>query len=334
VPGGGYKGFNYVLNANGRVAHYGRARRVYLTDLLRRRGVDFINRAAVAGAPFLAEIATIAPHRPSVPAPRDRHDFPGLQVPRDAAFDVTPQNPPSWLAGRPPLTQPQIDGLSREFRKRAQSVEAVDELVGQVRKLLRARGLDKNTYVFVSSDNGYHMGQRRLLAGKMTAYDTDVRVPLIVVGPGVPRGESTDALAENVDLAPTFERLGGVRPPRVVDGHSLVPLLHGRAPLRWRDAVLIEHHHPPTPNGDPDRQTSSSGNPPSYEALRTSDQLYVEYDNGEREWYELLSDPNELDNRYYELGANQRTALHERLLALENCAGAGCMRAAVSPGSP
>jgi arylsulfatase A-like enzyme len=331
VPGGGYKGFNYVLNANGRVAHFGRARRVYLTDLLRRRGVDFINHAAVAGAPFLVEIATIAPHRPSVPAPRDRNDFPGLQVPRDAAFDVPPANPPSWLGTRPALTQEQIDGLSREFRKRAQSVQAVDELVGQVRRMLRLRGLDKNTYVVFSSDNGYHMGQRRLLAGKMTAYDTDVRVPLVVVGPGVPHGRSTDALAENVDLAPTFERLAHVRPPRGVDGHSLVPLLQGRVPARWRDAVLIEHHHPPTPNGDPDRQTTSSGNPPSYEALRTADELYVEYVDGEREWYELLSDPDELNNRYDELDANERAALHEQLLALEDCRGGGCMRAAVSP---
>jgi len=334
VPGGGYKGFNYVLNANGRVAHFGRARRAYLTDLLRRRGVDFINRAATARAPFLVEIATIAPHRPAVPAPRNRYDFPGLQVPRDSAFDVSPANPPSWLRDRAPLTQEQIDGLNREFRRRAQSVEAVDELVGQVRQLLRRTGLDRNTYVVFSSDNGYHMGQRRLLAGKMTAYDSDVRVPLVVVGPGVPRGEATDALAENVDLAPTFMRLAHVRPPRSVDGQSLVPLLRGAEPARWRDAVLIEHHHPETPNGDPDRQAKSSGNPPSYEALRTPAELYIEYVTGEREWYELLSDPNQLDNRYEQLGAAQRAALHQRLVALENCRGAGCMRAAVSSGSP
>jgi N-acetylglucosamine-6-sulfatase len=328
VPGGGYKGFNYVLNANGRVARFGRARRAYLTDVLRRRGIDFISRAARADGPFLLEIATIAPHRPSVPAPRDRYDFPGLQVPRDAAFDVTPADPPSWLRGRLPLSQDQLDALSREFRRRAQSVQAIDELVCQVRQLLRERGLDKNTYVVFSSDNGYHMGQRRLLAGKMTAYDTDVRVPLVVVGPGVRHGSATDALAENVDLAPTFMRFAHVRPPRSVDGQSLMPLLHGQAPDGWRDAVLIEHHHPESPNGDPDRQTMSSGNPPSYEALRTADELYVEYVTGEREWYELLSDPDQLDNRYDELDASQRTALHERLVALENCHGAGCIRAA------
>ena len=328
ASGSGYKGFNYVLSANGRVAHFGRSRRAYLTDVLRRRGKAFVSRVARSGSPFLLEVATFAPHRPSTPAPRDRHDFPGLQVPRDATFDAVPTAAPAWLRNRPSLSPADIDALNREYRRRAQSVQAVDELVGQIRRLLRQRGLDRKTYFIFSSDNGYHMGQRRLLAGKMTAYDSDVRVPLIVAGPGVPRGSRTDALAENVDLAPTFMRLAGVKTPAAVDGHGLVSLFHGRVPRVWRDAVLIEHHHPETPNGDPDRQTASSGNPPSYEALRTKDELYVEYVDGEREWYDLTSDPEQLHNRYSELVPDARAGLHDRLVALEACHGAGCRRAA------
>jgi N-acetylglucosamine-6-sulfatase len=330
ATGGGYRGFNYSLNANGRVAHFGRARRAYLTDVLRRRGKDFIGQTARAGSPFLLEIATFAPHRPATPAPRDRHDFPGLQAPRDAAYDVEAKNAPTWLRGRPPLTPDQMAGMDAGFRKRAQSVQAVDELVGQIRRLLRQRGIARNTYVVFSSDNGYHMGQRRLLAGKMTAYDSDVRVPLIVVGPGVAPGSTTSALAENVDLAPTFMRLAGMRPPAQVDGHGLVPLLHGHVPTPWRDAVLIEHHRPETPNGDPDRQAKSSGNPPSYEALRTATELYVEYVDGEREWYDLTTDPNQLHNRYAELTQDARDGLHDRLVWLEACRGAGCRRAATT----
>src|SRR3954451_3729832 len=109
ATGAGYRGFNYSLSANGRVGHFGRARRAYLTDVLRRRGKAFISSASVSSSPFLLEIATIAPHRPSVPAPRDSHDFRGLQVPRDPAFDVRPLQPPAWLRGRPPLAQDQID---------------------------------------------------------------------------------------------------------------------------------------------------------------------------------------------------------------------------------
>jgi N-acetylglucosamine-6-sulfatase len=325
--GGGYKGFDYVLSANGHIARFGRNPRAYFTDVLRRHGKAFVSRVGRQGHPFLLEIATTAPHRPATPAPRDRHDFPGLQLPRDAAFDAVPRNAPAWLRGRNPLTQQQIDGMTEGYRKRAQSVQAVDELVGQIRRLLRERGLDRNTYVIFSSDNGYHMGQRRLLAGKMTSYDSDVRVPLIVVGPGVPAGSTTGALAENVDLAPTFMRLAGMSPPWWVDGHGLVSLLRGHVPPGWRDAVLIEHHHPETPNGDPDRQTGASGNPPSYEALRTKDELYVEYVDGEREWYDMRADPNQLDNRYDELPADYKEGLHDRLVALEACRGAGCRRA-------
>jgi N-acetylglucosamine-6-sulfatase len=325
--GTGYRGFNYTLSANGRVARFGRSSRSYLTDVLRRRGKSFVSRVGQSGHPFMLEVATFAPHRPATPAPRDRHDFPFIEVPRDAPFDAVPENAPRWLRGRPPLSEEEIAAMNREYRKRAQSVQAVDDLVGQVRRTLRERGLDRNTYVVFSSDNGYHMGERRLLAGKMTAYDSDVRVPLIVAGPGVPPGAVTDALAENVDLAPTFMRLAGVLPPNSVDGHGIMSLLHGEVPAVWRDAVLIEHHHPETPNGDPDRQTQSSGNPPSYEALRTRDELYVEYVDGEREWYDLRSDPEQLHNRYDDLSAADRRRLHDRLFTLELCRGAGCRRA-------
>jgi arylsulfatase A-like enzyme len=327
VTGAGYAGFNYALSTNGRIAHYGRASRAYLTDVLKRRGKSFVSRVGRAGHPFLLEIATFAPHRPSTPAPRDKYDFPGLEVPRDAAFDAVPKDAPAWLRGRPPLSAEEIAAMNSEYRRRAQSVQAVDEMVGQIRRLLEQRGLDRNTYVVFSSDNGYHMGERRLLAGKMTAYDSDVRVPLIVVGPGVPPGSTMSALAENVDLAPTFMRLADVTPPPWVDGHGLLSLLQGQVPPHWRDAVLIEHHHPETPNGDPDRQTLSSGNPPSYEALRTATDLYVEYVDGGREWYDLTVDPQQLHNRYNELPPDAKAGLHDRLVELEACRGAGCRRA-------
>jgi N-acetylglucosamine-6-sulfatase len=330
VSPGGYRGFGYLLRANGRIAHFGRAPRAYITDVLRRRGMEFISRTARAGRPFMVEIATLAPHRPSTPAPRDAHDFPGLVTPRTATFDAEPRHAPAWLRGRPPLAPDQIAALDNEFRRRAQSVQAVDELVGQVRRLLRQRGLARNTYVVFSSDNGYHLGDRRLLAGKMTAFDSDIRVPLIVVGPGIKPGSVSSDLAENVDLAPTFEQLAGRTPPPRVDGRSLARILHGRTPDVWRDAVLIEHHHPPTPTGDPDHQSAPSGNPPSYEALRTSQYLYVEYVTGEREFYDLQSDPSEIDNRYDELDGDARAILHGRLIGLENCRGPSC-RALDSP---
>ena len=92
---------------------------------------------------------------------------------------------------------------------RAQAVEAVDQLLAKVEAELAARGLARNTYIVFSSDNGYHMGQHRLLPGKETAFDTDIRVPLIIAGPGVPQGRIVSKVVQNIDLYPTFVQLSG-----------------------------------------------------------------------------------------------------------------------------
>jgi N-acetylglucosamine-6-sulfatase len=328
VPGSAYRGFGYVLSSNGRTAHFGKRRRDYVTDVLRRRAKAFVGRVAAGRAPFMLEVATYAPHHPYTPAPRDRYDFPELQAPRTASFDRVTTDAPEWLRDRLPLTPEQISALDRDFRKRAQSVQAVDDLIGQIRQELRSTGLDRNTYLVFSSDNGFHMGEHGLTAGKMTAFDTDIRVPLVVVGPGVSPGSVTDDLASNIDLAPTFMRLGRVQPPASVDGESLIGLLQGDDPRSWRKAVLVEHHRPETPNGDPDRQAAPSGTPPSYAALRTRFGTYVEYETGEREYYDLRTDPDELHNIYDSLSAYERASLHERLTDLRDCRGAGCRAAA------
>jgi arylsulfatase A-like enzyme len=168
------------------------------------------------------------------------------------------------------------------------------------------------------------MGEHRLLPGKMTAFDTDIRVPLVVAGPGVPAGATTTKLAENVDLRPTFDGIAGAPVPRIVDGHSLVPLLDGSAPRGWRTGALVEHHGPDHASGDPDLPRPGSGNPASYEALRTRDAVYVEYRNGQHEYYDLARDPNELHNTYARLPHAQRTRLHDQLEKLHRCRGPTC----------
>lgn len=324
VAGNAYSEYNYNLNENGQLVSYGSEPGDYLTDVLADKGTSFIRRSANAGDPFLLEIATFAPHAPSTPAPRDADEFPGLKVPRTPAFNAENTNPPSWLANRPPLTRSQIAQLDKNFRKRAQSVQAVDDLIGRIRTLLRNRGLARNTYVAFSSDNGYHMGDHRLMQGKMTAFDTDIGVPLIVVGPGVPSGRTVGKLTGNIDLRPTFSELAGAAVPGTVDGHSLVPLLQGSSPGGWRTATLVEHHGRDQDQSDPDFQPRASGNPTTYEAIRKSNAVYVEYKNGDREYYDLARDPYELDNTYGQLSAEQQARLHETLTELQTCSGSGC----------
>ncbi|MFZ1993839.1 MAG: sulfatase [Solirubrobacteraceae bacterium] len=321
VAGWGYREFDYKLNINGTIHYFGHAPQDYLTDVITRRGVRFIDRSAATGRPFFLELATFAPHTPYVPAPRDAHLFPGLMAPRPPSFDVLPTNPPLWLAGHPPLTDHQIRRINRAFRRRVQDVQAVGDMIDQVRTALQADGLANDTYIVFSSDNGLHTGEYRLTPGKLTAFDTDIHVPLVVTGPGVPVDTSSDTLTENVDLAETFAQIGGTSLD-TGDGRSLLGIIRGDIPSDWRNAILVEHHGPKPDRNDPDEQTRSSGNPPSYEAMRTSDLLYVEYRDGEREFYDLRNDPNELDNLAASLSPVQVAMLHAYLTRFEDCRGA------------
>jgi N-acetylglucosamine-6-sulfatase len=321
VAGNGYPEFNYNLSENRKVVEFGSDPREYLTDVLARRGTAFVDRASKKHRPFFLEIATFAPHSPYTPAPRDADDFPGLQAPRNPAFnEADVSDKPSWLRDHPLLTPGQINQIDAAYRERAQAVQAVDALIGKLEARLQRDGVAGNTYIFFSADNGLHLGEHRLMPGKLTAFETDIHVPLVVAGPGVPANRNVARIAENIDLYPTFVRLGQAGMSPLIDGKSLVPLLRGNPAPDWRDAALIEHHGPDFGvEAGPDAPPPGSGNPLTYEALRLLHSIYVEYADGEREYYDLRTDPYELTNTYGKLSQQQVDALHSQLAALETC---------------
>jgi N-acetylglucosamine-6-sulfatase len=331
VAGHGYAEFTYALNQDGRVVHYGERPEDYLTDVLAGLGARFIRQSA--GAPFLLEIATFAPHAPYTPAPRDANAFPDLRAPRTPAFDSQPDaNAAKWLTVHTQLSRTDIAAIDRDFRKRAQSVLAVDALIGELQAAVAAIGAQDNTYFVFSSDNGYHMGEHRLMPGKMTAYDTDIHVPLIVTGPSVPAGVVVDEVAENVDLCPTFTELGKAAALPSIDGRSLVPLLRGQKVTDWRAFALVEHRGPHKDPTDPDAPAMRSGNPITYEAIRAKASVYVEYEDGEREFHDLATDPDELRNTFAALPEIEKAALHAAVEAVKNCHDAKSCAAANGPG--
>lgn len=91
---------------------------------------------------------------------------------------------------------------------------AIDKMTGDLQAAVAAAGQKPNTYFVFSSDNGLHMGEHRLMPGKMSAFDTDIRVPLIVSGPQVAGERVVDEVVENIDLCPTFANLQESRSPR------------------------------------------------------------------------------------------------------------------------
>ena len=325
----GYKAYDYTLNTNGVITERGHAPTDYLVNVITQFGLDTIADAAATETPFVIELAPFSPHKPSVAAPEDIGHYATQVVPRTASFNVAPQpNEVSWLAAMGQLDDDQIAELDADFRKRLDCTIALDAMVARVRAELVATGHDKDTYVIFTSDNGYHLGQHRMLAGKQTAFDTDIHVPLIVVGPGIPAGRKVDAVVSNIDLCPTFAELGGEDMSATADGHSLAALLADDV-VDWRKAVLIEHHFDDGKDDaidgivDPDREVRLRGknnaNPPSYQAIRMQDALYVEYANGELEYYDIARDPEEITNLAPTMPLRKLNALHEAMTAIVNC---------------
>jgi N-acetylglucosamine-6-sulfatase len=325
--GGGYSGYNYSLNENGTLVNYGAQPEDYMTDVLSAKATSLIQRTANDTRPLFLYIAPYVPHTPATPAPRHADLFPNAQAPRGGSFneaDVSDKPPP--VRNLPPLSQADINRIDTLYRKRLQSMQAVDEMLGALVQALQAAGKLGNTYFFFTSDNGYHLGQHRLVQGKYFAYEEDIRLPLIVSDPGVQTGQTRDHLASTIDLAPTFAALAGVQAPSFVDGRSLVPLWGATPPSTstWRRAFLVEQFPLSTELPGDEPPDGDNGDTLVYSALRTTRYKYVEYNNGARELYDLQTDPYELDNQYASAPPALRAELSIWLAQLRGCAGETC----------
>jgi N-acetylglucosamine-6-sulfatase len=333
VAGNGYPEFDYDLNVNGTIAHHGHDDADYMPDVLGQRGSDFITAQSAAHRPFFLEVATFAPHAPYTSAPRHAQDFPGLQAPRDPSFNQ-PDAPtaPAWLRDRTPLRPKQVNRLDDNYRKRAQASASIDDMLAGLEQTLDRTGQTANTEIVFSSDNGYHMGQHELAAGKQTTFATDLVVPLIVAGPGVAH-RTIPQTVQNIDVAPTFADLAHAPPLPIADGHGLVPLLAGADPPDWRTAALVEHHGPNLTPDDPDRTPGKkAANPPSYAAVATGTVTYTEYVTGEKEYHDTATGPFQRTNTVATVPPDRSAALHATLTALQNCHGtAACWAAGHIP---
>ncbi|HVT17016.1 MAG TPA: sulfatase [Thermoanaerobaculia bacterium] len=350
AAGNAYGELNYTLNENGTLVKYGNQPADYLTDVLSRKAAGFIQKAGADRQPFFLFVATYAPHQPATPAPRHAGAFPGAKAPRPPSYnEADVSGKPAWVQAKPllgPRQQMQMDAL---YRRRLQSMLAVRELLEHVLDTLRTAGQLNDSYLFFTSDNGFHMGEHRLHAGKLTAYEEDIRVPLFVRGPGVPAGQVREELVGNLDLAPTFAELAGASVPDFVDGRSLVPLLHGARPERWRGAFLVEQEQVFFQRGKNKNvrkvleprdlfEEAMAAAPrrsqqgiPAYDALRTPTHTFVVYSTGERELYDLRADPYELQNIVKTADPALLARLDSWLQALHKCRGADCRVADLAP---
>lgn len=285
------------------------------TDLFSEQAGDFVEQAAPETGPFFLQVSTRAPHEPATPPRRHRQAFADLEAPRPPSFneeDVSDK--PDWISRRKLRNPSQIEKMDVLYRNQARSMLAVDEMVGNLRDKLQETGELENTYFIFTSDNGWHMGQHRLMPGKRSAYEEDIRVPLILRGPDVPEGTTEDEMVLNNDFVPTFLDLADARNGADTDGRSLLPLIRDENP-EWRGAFLIE------------AAEHERIHRPAYKAVRTGDYTYVEYENGERELYDLEKDPYQMENLQGAVSETLLRNLQRRLAALEGCRGEECREA-------
>ncbi|MCC7494727.1 MAG: sulfatase-like hydrolase/transferase [Fimbriimonadaceae bacterium] len=220
-------------------------------------------------AAALEELAAAPTDRPwfcylAYHAPHDPHDSP---APFDTLYDPATLPPvANWCPEHPfdngdlvirderLAPWPRTDALLRRYRARYYGlISHLDYHLGRVLGRLAADGSLDRTIVVFTGDQGLAIGSHGLL-GKESMYDHSIASPLILAGPGIPAGGRSAALSHHVDLFPTLCELTGLaRPASAADGHSLVPLLHGRVD-RVREHTLCEFYSPEQP-GEPLRHT-------------------------------------------------------------------------------
>ena len=326
VSGAGYRNFDYDINSNGQILHFGDKAEDYLTDVLAAHADSLIR--SWKDHPFFIEISTFTPHGPFIPAPRHQKLFDDAIAPRSPAFNKQADSTaPGWLRELQPLGTKQINRIDNIFRNRLRCDMSIDEMLGRIRKTLNETGASSHTYIFFTSDNGYHLGDYSMLQGKQTLFDIDIRVPLIVSGPHVAKGSLQQSIVSNIDLAPTFSALAGTQLTGEPDGRDIQNLLdeQNTEKINWRNLAIIEHRRVSYDRNDPDRQEAEDGRLPSYTALRFHNLLYVEYETGEVSCYNVQNDPYELKNIASSLSIEVQKKLRSILLAAKKCGGKdGC----------
>jgi arylsulfatase A-like enzyme len=316
-----YGYLNYKVSIDGRLEQF-QGEASYQTDVLADRAVAEIDRLAAGDQPFFLNVWYTAPHggrdlavpSPSAPvvAPRHREEFTNAEIPGTEAFnelDVTDK--PATIRAMPLIDPATADDIRNTYRAELASLLAVDESIARIVARLEETGELDNTVIVFLSDNGFMLGEHRLVFQKTVPYEESIRVPMVVRGPGFEPGSEVDGPVGNVDLAPTILELAGAQPGLAVDGQSLLPVVADPASAEDR-AILIE-------NGPAVPFVAH------YEGVRTQRYTYVEYDTGEVELYDLEADPAQLTNL---AGRPDRAALQaalsDLLSQLRGCAGEDC----------
>ncbi|MEH6404743.1 MAG: sulfatase-like hydrolase/transferase, partial [Sneathiella sp.] len=292
---------NAHLKANVKAEH---SETAYMTD----RAMAKISE--LGDTPWCLHLSYIKPHWPYI-APAPYHNMYGPE-------DVLPANRTDAEKHSPhPVVQAFMEHEeSQNFSEEEKRLHVIptymgliteiDDHIGRLTSFLEETGKLDNTLIVFTSDHGDYLGDH-WLGEKELFHEESVRIPLIIVDPSSnadkTRGQTNDNLVEAIDLIPTFlDIMDGDTKPHMLEGRSLVPLLHGQNNVDWRTAVFSEVDYAwrgarLSLGLAPDKTRGYM--------IRDTDWKYVSFDGFDPQLFNLVDDPSELhdlgrDNRFTE----------------------------------
>ena len=332
-------------NENGRVVNTYQGR--YQTNVIGDFSVAMARRFSAlrrsSGKPFFMYVNPVAPHvggplERDDPRPGARSDFAtparppsvrnlyddlitrGGGMPRGGGpSEADVSDKPGWFGTRPVENRRERRALAEVTRQRAQAIEILDRQVARLVRSLKAAHEWRRTILVFTSDNGYFLGEHRIRIGKVWPYEPALRVPLVVTGPRMREGARRFTPITTVDLTATILDAADARPPRRLDGSSLLRTMR-RGDSGWLQPVVTEYFFP----RGPDDTTPLFSDERTGIGIRVARYSYIARRRFD-ELYDLRTDPyqgqNVADDPAY---AAVRDQLRQLTADLADCAGAAC----------
>jgi N-acetylglucosamine-6-sulfatase len=285
----------YVVNVNGSLVERDGNQSAFLSE---RAGV-FVRSRATSNRPWFCWLALTDPHDPYEPSERFASSHDGATYSSPGTEETNLSDKSAWTRMRGGTSQ---DALQQQYEGQLEELEDTDAAVYRMLNALEETNQARNTLIFFATDNGYMTGEHGGLSGKGIFYEEASRSPLLVRGPGVPVGSTEGRFFSHLDITATILDAAGADTSGL-DGRSMLPLWNGSS-TSWRKRLLVEHPR----NG--------------WLMLREGSYAYAELPGGERELYDLSTDPYELQSAHTEPGnAGFLGELSGKLAALKDASG-------------
>ncbi|MEZ5361386.1 MAG: sulfatase [Bryobacterales bacterium] len=282
---------DYTLNVDGkRVKQKG-----YITDELTDYAVDWLDKQKPSEKPFFLYLSHKAVHANFTPPKDHEGELRDVPFERPETEKVTAEdqaNKPRWVRDQRNswhgVDFPYHSELNIEqyYKRYGEALMGVDDSIGRVMDQLDKMGIKDETLVIYMGDNGFMFGEHGLI-DKRVAYETSIRVPMLMQCPALFKGGTVvDKVVANIDIAPTVMEAMGLQKPPHMDGQSFIALAQGK-PVTWRDYFLYVYYW--------EKNFPQS---PTVFALRGDRYKYVTYYGlwDADELYDLESDPKEAHN--------------------------------------